>query len=191
MKNLFFLSDTSPYTESTQLRLLEIVKREHIKAKSTILEKSKSYTDLIFVEKGSVRSLYRKYFADITSWIFLEGDLVTPLYCLTQGMPCMEEFVAVEDADLLRIDYTAFSTLRKADQVLNAYYTGYLEDRSAHFEYEVLQYQSLNSMEKWKHFSKNNPELIQRLPLKHLAAWLGMTPATLSRVRNRSLRDGS
>jgi len=191
MINQFFLSDQTLYAESTRLRLNEIISREQVPAKSVVLEKEKHYSDLIFIEKGSVRSVFKKYFAEITSWIYLEGDLVSPLYCLKLGKPCMEEFVAVEDSDLIRVDYAAFAALRKADQVLSAHYTIYLEERSAQFEHQVLQYQALNSMEKWKHFSKTNPDLIQRLPLKHLAAWLGMDPATLSRARKRSLRDHS
>lgn len=38
---------------------------------------------------------------------------------------------------------------------------------------------------RYEHLLRNSPELLQRLPLEHLASWLGITPASLSRIRGK------
>jgi hypothetical protein len=39
--------------------------------------------------------------------------------------------------------------------------------------------------EKYRRFMKEEPLLLQRLPLYHIAAYLAMTPETLSRIRKK------
>jgi len=39
--------------------------------------------------------------------------------------------------------------------------------------------------EKYLRFIKEEPELLQRIPLYHIAAYLAMTPETLSRIRKK------
>jgi hypothetical protein len=39
--------------------------------------------------------------------------------------------------------------------------------------------------EKYLQFIKEQPELMQRIPLYHIAAYLAMTPETLSRIRKK------
>src|SRR5579862_6916126 len=42
--------------------------------------------------------------------------------------------------------------------------------------------------EKYLHFMKEEPLLLQRIPLYHIAAYLGMTPETLSRIRKKIIQ---
>jgi CRP-like cAMP-binding protein len=41
--------------------------------------------------------------------------------------------------------------------------------------------------ERYIHFSKNRPDLIQRVPQYIIASYLGVTPEALSRIRKRLL----
>ena len=42
--------------------------------------------------------------------------------------------------------------------------------------------------EKCQFFLKEHPNLLQRIPLKHIATYLGMSEETLSRVRNKAAK---
>jgi CRP-like cAMP-binding protein len=42
--------------------------------------------------------------------------------------------------------------------------------------------------EKYRRLVRESPGLLQRLPQFHIAAWLGVTPETLSRIRKRNTR---
>ena len=59
-------------------------------------------------------------------------------------------------------------------------YTAFLEDRLF-----ALQYMS--SMERYLHLIESNPEIFQRIPLTHIASYLGITRETLSRLRAKMI----
>jgi CRP-like cAMP-binding protein len=42
---------------------------------------------------------------------------------------------------------------------------------------------SLSAEDRYKNLLKNQPEFLKRIPLVHIASYLGMTPESLSRIR--------
>ncbi|WP_281847722.1 Crp/Fnr family transcriptional regulator [Olleya namhaensis] len=48
----------------------------------------------------------------------------------------------------------------------------------------IIMLMSSNAKERYLHFIKTYPNIIQRVPLKMVASYLGITPEALSRVRN-------
>ena len=47
---------------------------------------------------------------------------------------------------------------------------------------QILNFQTLSAEERYLEFM-NNPEFLQKVPVKQLAAVLGITPNALSRIR--------
>lgn len=47
----------------------------------------------------------------------------------------------------------------------------------------VIMLMSASASERYEHFTKTYPEIIQRVPQRMIASYLGITPETLSRVR--------
>ena len=56
----------------------------------------------------------------------------------------------------------------------------YLFTRKTHREVALL---TQNPAERYRLLLKGEPELLQQVPLKYLASYLGITPETLSRIR--------
>jgi CRP-like cAMP-binding protein len=52
----------------------------------------------------------------------------------------------------------------------------------------VLDNLSLSAEERFEKFCKNFPQLIQRVPQKHLASYIGVTPEFFSKMKNRFLK---
>ncbi|WP_341226948.1 Crp/Fnr family transcriptional regulator [uncultured Arcticibacterium sp.] len=48
----------------------------------------------------------------------------------------------------------------------------------------IVMLMSSNARERYEHFIETYPKIIQRVPLKMIASYLGITPEALSRVRN-------
>jgi hypothetical protein len=42
--------------------------------------------------------------------------------------------------------------------------------------------------ERYLEMMKNNPEILLRVPLHYIATYLGITPVSLSRIRNRVIK---
>ncbi|MBO0950316.1 Crp/Fnr family transcriptional regulator [Fibrella forsythiae] len=54
---------------------------------------------------------------------------------------------------------------------------------------QLSQYTIRNAEERYVHLLTNEPDLIQRVPQVILASYVGVTPVTLSRIRNRLARQ--
>ncbi|MDC1370371.1 hypothetical protein N8289_00880 [Flavobacteriales bacterium] len=50
---------------------------------------------------------------------------------------------------------------------------------------------NIKAEQKYTEFEENNKELVNRIPLKHLASFIGITPESLSRLRKSRLESVS
>jgi len=55
-------------------------------------------------------------------------------------------------------------------------------------ENRVFSHLALSAEERYEIFFQQNKELFNQVPLQYIASMLGMTPETLSRIRNKSLK---
>ena len=56
------------------------------------------------------------------------------------------------------------------------------EQMSVRMIHQIVSFQTLSAEERYLQFM-NTPELLQKVPVKHLASFLGITPNALSRIR--------
>jgi len=47
---------------------------------------------------------------------------------------------------------------------------------------------SASALERYEHFKLTYPEIIQRVPQKMIASYLGITPEALSKIKNEHLK---
>lgn len=53
----------------------------------------------------------------------------------------------------------------------------------------MLMMMSVSAIERYEHFEKTYPELIQRVPQRMIASYLGITPEALSKLRGERARN--
>ncbi|MEM9896881.1 MAG: Crp/Fnr family transcriptional regulator [Bacteroidota bacterium] len=54
----------------------------------------------------------------------------------------------------------------------------------------ILMMMSVSAIERYEHFEKTYPNLVQRVPQKMIAAYLGIAPESLSKLRGERMRKG-
>jgi CRP-like cAMP-binding protein len=120
-----------------------------------------------------------------------EGFIVTTWISFYTQKPGNEFIEAAEDTVLACISYSDIqqyyidfpeSNIIGRKQVEYAFYLA--EQRT-----QLLRKHTAE--EKYKFFLDNHPTLIQRVPLKHIATYLGMSEETLSRVRTKFHKKNS
>jgi len=140
---------------------------------------------LYFIEKGVIRSYVKEEERQITTWITEENEIIGPTRTIGTNNLCQEYLQALEDTDLvaLPVDFTEFifNTYPETNVVgrrIWEYYYRKAEERA-----HICRITSAEK--KYKHLMETRPELINRISLKYIASYLGMTLETLSRVRSR------
>lgn len=157
--------------------------------KGRLLVKSGERCDSIyFVKKGVLRGFIEEGDKEITTWLTMENEIVAAIGSFLLQTPTPENMQAIEDCELMGIKFTNLDRLYLQHPSFNIvgrkitelYYV-YAENRSYITRLHDAQ-------KKYELFLQFYPHFINRIPLKYIASFLGMTIETLSRVRGKILR---
>ena len=98
--------------------------------------------------------------------------------------PSVFSITAIENSLVLEYDFSAFRALATKFPDIAAFYIAYLE-RHWIIEKEPgeIALRQDDALKRYRDFIVREPELHKRLKQHHIAAWLGITPESLSRLR--------
>ena len=99
--------------------------------------------------------------------------------------PGNEYMQAVEDTLIISVSYHDIQKLYSEFPIFNTVVRKHLEYIFFLAEQRTQMLRKQTAEEKYQFFIKNHPTLIQRVPLRHIASYLGMNEETLSRVRSK------
>ena len=157
---------------------------ETIPARTLFLENGQVSKRLAYLRSGLMRSfIYDDQANDITTHFFKQGSVVISMKSFNDQVPSREYIIAMEDCEIDVITYDRMQELMEvvpawrkiAKDVDEAKYNS-LMNRS-------IQLQTLTASERYQLFMKKHPDILQRVALKHIASYLGIDIATLSRIR--------
>ncbi|KQS34574.1 Crp/Fnr family transcriptional regulator [Pedobacter sp. Leaf194] len=135
--------------------------------------------------KGVVRGFMRHGNKEITTWIAIENELVGTIRNLWEDEETEEYIQALEPIEAIAIPHHMSKELYENFPIAN--YVG----RKMTEMYYAQAYERgflcrLQSAErKYSRFLQSYPNLIDRIPLKYVASFLGMRMETLSRIRGK------
>ena len=90
---------------------------------------------------------------------------------------------ALEGYELDVIDYPRMTELMDLVPAWRKIGKGVDESRFTHQMNRSIQLQTMSARERYLRFMKKHPDLLQQVALRHVASYLGIDNATLSRIR--------
>lgn len=146
-------------------------------------------SQVAFVLDGLFRQFYMKDGDERTTYFFLEEQLVGAYMSCVTGQPSPVTIEALSDSTCIGFPYTVLTTLfsqyngwqlfgrRFAEYIMVA-----LEERMAGLLTRSPEERYLDLLQ------GNQKDLLQRVPQHYIANYLGITPVSMSRIRNRIIR---
>jgi len=147
-----------------------------------ILRKGHVASQYFFIVSGGVRFFYGNHDQENTSWVVFKNEFFTEISSLHPQIPSRFNIEAIEDSDLLVIDKKDMDFLYSHVAAWQEFGRKIWEHMAARMVDQIVSFQTLSAEDRYKQFI-NTPELIQKVPVKHLASFLGITPNALSRIR--------
>jgi CRP-like cAMP-binding protein len=155
--------------------------------------------DEVFIRAGDVPTTYAFVVEGLfcQQYIGAEGDLIIKYFFPENRIaasvratllrePSEFTIVAIEDSMVLEYDFAAFKALLVDHADIAAFYIAYLE---RHWVIEKvpleIAFRHDDALQRYGDFMRNDPALHKRLKQHHIAAWLGITPESLSRLRRK------
>jgi CRP/FNR family transcriptional regulator, anaerobic regulatory protein len=125
---------------------------------------------------------------EITTDFAFEGDWVTHNQSRLKNTPSTINIRAIEDTELFVIKqqdlaelYLQIPKIERMGRIL-------MEQAFLKIVEQTLELQVLPAKERYENLLKKHPEIFQKVPLYHIANYLGIAPKSLSRIR-RELMD--
>ena len=144
--------------------------------------------DYYYIHKGILRSYIKYGEKEITIWINPEGEITTSIRSIS-GSRVSDEFIQViENAEMVVIPFDSMRELYERFPEMNKVGRMLLEEYYAASEERVYIARLPSAEARYQHFINSRPELLNRIPLKYFASYLGITLETLSRLRAKKIR---
>jgi len=149
-----------------------------------VLKAGKVCHEYYFIEQGIMRSYTHDLQGDeVTTAFFSENSFASDLLSFFNKSPSKEYIQAITDCETWCIIYDvmqeSFHTLPEFREfgrlkLVNSY--SVLKERMLSMLQETAE-------QRYAHLLQANPEIFQRVPLKYIATYLGITDTSLSRIR--------
>jgi len=145
-----------------------------IPSKTVLLEEGKIADKIYLVRKGCLRLFFYNEGKDITFQFFFEGDFVASFDSLYRGTPSLFSLESIEPSEVVSIKKEDFYHKIESNPSLRLLY-----------EEKIIERFKNTPQQRYEELLKEYPNIIQRVPQHYIASYLGITPVSLSRIRNR------
>ncbi len=114
-----------------------------------------------------------------------EGDFSTANQSFLYGLPSTENLEALLDCKVIAVNIEKLRELEKENvRILRVSHEG-LKEAFSEIVGRIEMFTTLTPEQHYSKLLEESPDLIQRVPQKYLASYLGITTVSLSRIRNR------
>ena len=113
----------------------------------------------------------------------IEDWWASDLHSFLTGRPATSNIEALTPAEVLLLDRQAREELMSSVPRMERFFRLLQEANHVATNQRITETLTTTAAERYLHFTETYPALVQRLPLKHIASYLGITPQSLSRIR--------
>lgn len=180
LKNVYKVSDKDCVKLIQLVETVEVKKNEHLYRSGEIVRY------VYFVEKGCLRQYYiNNNGEERTIYFKMEDGWCSELVSFLDNKPTELCVQALEDSTLQRINQKNWIYAITQIPSMTMGFIRTQQDTNLMLKKRLAEATVETPEEKYLRFIKEEPLLLQRIPLYHIAAYLAMTPETLSRIRKK------
>jgi CRP/FNR family transcriptional regulator, anaerobic regulatory protein len=184
-----FSNAVKKYIEPSEHELHKILyrfKMKEIKKGRLLGLGGEAMYEFMFIEKGCLRVFWERDDIEITGWFAFEDEFFCELGNFIPQQPSAFKVQAIEDTTVLYINRNDLNNLFLEVPVFETFIRKFWEHIIAHLVNAIVSYQTETADKRYEK-AVRHPKLLQRVPLKYLSSYLGITPSSLSRLRRQKL----
>ena len=173
-------------------KVLEMVtpflSEKNIEAGEYLLRQGQICQHIAFIEKGLMRLYYLNDGKEITNCFCKENTITCSYSSLITQTKSDMAIQAIEPCKLIVFSYDSLKKLYEKDLFWQQVGRLAAESEFINAECHNRFLRDLTATERYQQILNDEPELLQRVPLNHLATYLQVAPETLSRIRKKIIR---
>ena len=157
--------------------------------KHTVLVKEGQYADkTYFIAKGAARAYYLKDGRDITDWFAFENAFISSINSFFLNIPSPYFIERLEPSAIVEISRAAMLDLCDKHHSFDRLCRIIVTKTMLQLQERVVSMQFESAQQKLDNLLVIRPDITNRVPLGHIATYMGITLETLSRIRHPKKR---
>lgn len=179
----------TPLTEAEWAMIAPHLRIETLEKHQLFAEEGKVAQDVAVVLEGSFRQFYTNDGEEKTTYFYFEGHFISAYMSCISQTPSRLTIEALTSARYVVFPYATLLDLfnrsltwQKFGRLIAEYIAIGLEDRMVSLLTQSPEERYLTLLE------SNKKKILDRIPQHYIANYLGITPVSLSRIRNRIMR---
>jgi CRP-like cAMP-binding protein len=177
------LNEIYPLPPETCAEICKYIKEVQFEKGHILLKADKVERHLYFIKKGMVRAFAPQGDDDITFWFGEEGETILSMKSYVENKKSYENIELLENCELYELKVEYLRELYKKDIHIANWGRRLAERELLKIEERIISRELLSAKQRYDELLKNKPSLLQRVQLKFIASYLGITPVSLSRIR--------
>ena len=178
-----YFNQYNPLSEADIHVISEICKPLIIKKNKDLQSIGQTCRTIYFIKKGVARIYYFKDDIEITECFAFENSIIARVESLFTEKPSRKAIQMIEDSELIAIDSTKLFALYDSFPSIERLFRKIFEAAYVDTVNRVESIQFHSAEERYNFLLKESPNVLQRVPLKYIASYLGITQVSLSRIR--------
>lgn len=158
---------------------------EELSKNELFLEAGKACKKLSFIEEGICRVFKWTDSKEVTQWIGGEGYFITDLASFFFDNPANWSIEALTPTKLWTLNKYDYLDIQQSIPNWNVIEKRFIAKCFMQIEHRVFDFIALSAEERYLKYFELNKQLFNQVPLQYIASVLGMSPETLSRIRNK------
>ncbi len=178
-------------TDEEKKFFTSLLKIKKLRKKQYLLQEGDISRYEYFVNKGCIRaySIDEKGQEHIVQFA-IEDWWIGDMYSFLTQTPARLTIDALEDSELFCLDSSSLEILFKQVPKFERFFRLLVQNAFIAGQRRIIETMSLTADDRYCSFIEKYPLMEQRLPLKQIASFLGITPESLSRIRSQYNKNG-
>lgn len=156
-----------------------------LKRKSVVLDIDEVSNEVFYIMNGCMRLFCVKDGLELSTYFFTENMFAGSYDSFIARRPSKVAIETLEPCEVLVLTHQAQEVLYQVFPRMNEFIRKAIEVRFVLLHDLFISYLLNSPLERYLMLIKDRPELLQRIPQHQIASFLGITPVSLSRIRNR------
>lgn len=163
--------------------ILNSFELQHYKKGEYIVEEGKVSRYMGLVESGMFQYYVIKDGEERTTYVNIEGTFLASVLSYISQTPSLENIRAITDSSISVISHQNLKKLVNELPPFKEFYINLLETSICGIDASRHNLIVLTAEQRYEFLLKQEPHLLQQIPLQYLSSMLGITPRHLSRIR--------
>ncbi|QZT38877.1 Crp/Fnr family transcriptional regulator [Halosquirtibacter xylanolyticus] len=179
------LLDKLKENQAVWIKINSLFVEQKIAPKTLLLREGEISNNFFFIKKGCLRESSNHDGKDITFQFFFEGEAVASIDSFIEQKPSLFSIETIEQSTILLLKRENYLNILKNFPDIQNTFQDLLFKRFRIYGELFISRIKNTPQELYKDLIDNHSEIIKRIPQHYIASYLGITPISLSRIRNR------